>query len=268
MFDYDVELARHHERLLEALGVRPGDHVLDIGCGAGLTTRDAARAASPGTALGIDVSGPMLARARRKAGVEGLRNIDFVQGDAQEYAFAPEHFTSAVSRFGTMFFSEPVAAFANIGRALRPGARFVQLVWQAAERQEWHTAIRAALSPGAARPASPSTADGPFSLAEPHVVTDVLARSGFTAVEVTDVREPVCYGPDAERALAAVRQLRMVKDRVTDLDAVSAERALDRLRGTLQAHDTGEGVWFDSRAWLVVAHRNPGHGSGATTRHG
>ncbi|MGK3942638.1 methyltransferase domain-containing protein [Streptomyces caeruleatus] len=266
MFDYDSELARHHERLLEALGVRSGDHVLDIGCGTGLTTRDAARAASPGTALGIDVSGPMLERARRQAAAEGLRNIGFVQGDAQEHAFPPEHFTMAVSRFGTMFFTDPVAAFANIGRALRPGARFVQLVWQAAERQQWHTAIRAALSGGSAAPEPASPAGDPFSLGEPHVVADVLTRAGFTAVEVADVREPVRYGPDAERALAAVLQLRMAKELVTGLDAVSAERALERLRKTLEAHDTGNGVWFDSRAWLIVALRSPGRGSAASAR--
>ncbi|WP_330323955.1 class I SAM-dependent methyltransferase [Streptomyces pseudovenezuelae] len=255
MFDYDSELARHHERLMEALDVRTGDRVLDIGCGTGRTTRDAARAASPGTALGIDVSGPMLARARREAEAEGLRNAAFTQGDAQDQAFAPEHFTLAVSRFGTMFFSDPAAAFANIGRALRPGARFVQLVWQAAERQEWHTAIRAALSGGPVSPAPAPAADDPFTLADPQVATGVLTAAGFTGVDLVDVREPVHYGPDAERALAAVLQLRMARDWLRSLDAASGERALDRLRGTLDAHDTGDGVWFDSRAWLVVARR-------------
>ncbi|MEU0029157.1 class I SAM-dependent methyltransferase [Streptomyces sp. NPDC006335] len=256
MFDYDSELVRHHERLMAALDVRPGDRVLDIGCGAGRTTRDAARAAAPGTALGVDVSGPMLARARRQAEAEGLRNVDFVQGDAQTRAFSPEHFTLAVSRFGTMFFSDPVAAFGNIGRALRPGARFVQLVWQAADRQEWHTVIRAALSHGLAPSASDSAAADPFTLADPDIVAEVLTRAGFTAVDVVDVREPVCYGPDTEGALAAVLELRMAKEWLSELDAASAERALDRLRVALDAHDSGDGVWFDSRAWLVVAHRS------------
>ncbi|WP_078959674.1 class I SAM-dependent methyltransferase [Streptomyces sp. NRRL B-24085] len=258
MFDYDTELARHHVRLLEALDVRSGDRVLDVGCGTGLTTRDAARAAEPGTAVGIDVSGPMLARARRQAEAEGLRNVDFVQGDAQTHAFPPEHFTLAVSRYGTMFFADPGAAFANIGRALRPGARFVQLVWQAADRQEWHTAIRAALSHGHGPSASASGTDDPFdpfTLADPHVMTGILTRAGFTAVDVVDVHEPVCYGPDAERALAAVRRLRMVEKWTAGLDSASAGRALGRLRATLDAQDTGDGVWFDSRAWLVTAHR-------------
>jgi SAM-dependent methyltransferase len=251
VFDYDSELARYQQRLWEALDVRSGDRVLDIGCGTGQITRDAARAAAPGTALGIDVSEPMLTPARQKAETEGLRNVDFVRGDAQVHAFPPEHFSLGVSRFGTMFFSDPVAAFANIGKALRPGARFVQLVWQAADRQEWHTAIRAALSPGHA--SLPSA--GAFTLADPYGVVDILTSAGFTAVDVVDAREPVYYGPDADRARAAVLQLGMAKA-VADLDPASAERALDRLHATLDAHDTGDGVWFDSRAWLVTARRS------------
>jgi SAM-dependent methyltransferase len=253
LFDYDSELVRYHERLWQALDIRPGDRVLDIGCGTGQTTRDAARAASPGTALGIDVSGAMLARARQQAETEGLRNVSFVQADAQAHVFPPEHFSLGISRFGTMFFSDPVAAFANIGRALRLGARLVQLVWQAGDRQEWDAAIRAALSGGYGSSTSAGAADDPFTLADPNVMVGVLTAAGFTAVDVVDVREPVYYGPDADRARAAVLQLRMVNELVTDLDAASAECALDRLCATLDAHDTGDGVWFDSRAWLVIA---------------
>lgn len=256
LFDYDSELVRYHQRLWAALDIRPGDRVLDIGCGTGRTTRDAARAASPGTALGIDVSGPMLARARQQAETEGLRNVGFVQADAQAHAFPPEHFSLCISRFGTMFFPDPVAAFTNIGRALRPGAHFVQLVWQAGHRQEWDAAIRAALSGGHASPTSAEAASDPFALANPDVLAGVLTAAGFTAADVADIGEPVYYGPDTDHAHAAVLQLRMAKELVTDLDAASAEHALDRLRATLDAHHTGDGVWFDSRAWLVTARRH------------
>ena len=242
MFDHDAELVRYQQRLEAALDVRADDRVLDIGCGAGLTTRAAARAAPRGEALGVDVSGPALARARERAG--GLPNVGFVQADAQTYDFPAERFSLGVSRFGTMFFADPVAGFANVGRALRPGARLVQLVWQAARHQEWSVAIRAALSGG-----DSAAGPDPFSLADPDVVTGVLSAAGFASVDLADVREPVCFGRDAEDAYAGVAQLWMA----ADLRADSA--AADRLRATLAAHDTGTGVWFDSRAWLVTAHR-------------
>ncbi|MGW0663549.1 class I SAM-dependent methyltransferase [Streptodolium elevatio] len=251
-FDYDAELVRYQERLWAAADIRPDDHVLDIGCGAGQTTRAAARAAVRGSALGIDVSAPMLEQARRLAVAEGLGNVDFLQADAQTHAFPAEQFTVAISRFGTMFFADPVAAFANIAQALRPGATFVQLVWQAREHQEWSTAIRTALS-GSHTP-SPS-ADTAFTLADPESVAGTLTAAGFTAVDVVDVREPVYYGKDAAEARAAVLQLLVAQELLAGQDTASTDRALDHLDATLAAHDTGSGVWFDSRAWLVTARR-------------
>lgn len=253
MFDYDSELVRYHQRLWASLDIQAGDHVLDIGCGTGQTTRDAARAASPGTALGVDVSDQMLAQARQHAESDGLDNVRFVRADAQTHAFSPEHFSLGVSRFGTMFFSDPEAAFANIGRALRPGARLVQLVWQASDRQEWVGAVRQALTGARSVPTAPD--HGAFSLADPTVTANILTTAGFTSVEATEVHEPVYYGPDAPSAKDALVELRMVDGLTADLDAAAAAAALDRLMTMLDAHDTGNGVWFDSRAWLVVAQR-------------
>jgi ubiquinone/menaquinone biosynthesis C-methylase UbiE len=141
LFDFDAELRRYHQHLRAAAGVRRADRVLDIGCGTGQTTREAARAAASGSAVGIDISAARLARARRLARAEGLRNIGFVHADAQTHRFPPERFDLAISRFGTMFFADLVGAFTNIGRALRPGARLVQLVWQHSDRQEWDAVI-------------------------------------------------------------------------------------------------------------------------------
>ena len=252
----DVLLKPIADLVVDRAKLKSGECVIDVGCGSGATSIAFAREVAPsGRVLGIDVSEPMLARARELAEREGIRNVGFVQADAQDHDFRPEYFTLGVSRFGTMFFSDPVVAFANIGRALRTGARLVQLVWQAADHQEWHVAVRAALSGGHVSATSAPAAGDPFTLADPRVVRDVLTAAGFTAVDVVDVREPVCYGPDAERACAAVLRLRMAKDLIADLDAASVEAALDRLRVTLDAHDRGDGVWFDSRAWLVTAHR-------------
>src|SRR5207302_7947479 len=130
---------------------------------------------------------------------ENLHNVHFEQADAQVHPFPPKDFTLGVSRFGTMFFAGPVRAFGNIGRALKSGARLVQLVWQDRGRQEWVAAINQALADGGPPPA-PAAADA-FSLADPATVDGVLTAAGFAGISVTDVCEPVYYGPDPDAAV-------------------------------------------------------------------
>ena len=150
-----------------------------------------------------------------------------------------------------MFFADPVAAFTNIGRALRPAARLVLLVWQERDRNEWATAIRQALTAASATPRGPD----PFSLADPTVTEGILTAAGFAQVTFTDVHEPVYYGPDSATALDAVLRLWEFKDLLANLDTAAAEQARTRLRATLDAHNTDGGVYFDSRAWIVTASR-------------
>ncbi|MGC1567225.1 MAG: class I SAM-dependent methyltransferase, partial [Trebonia sp.] len=145
MTSYDTELQRHNEVLRQACGVQFRDHVLDIGCGSGQTTREAARAARAGSALGVDVSALAISRAGELARAKRIHNVTFECANAQVHRFPQEHFDLAISRFGTMFFDDPAAAFANISRALRPAGRLVMMVWQAPERNEWDVTIRQAL---------------------------------------------------------------------------------------------------------------------------
>ena len=250
---FDAETRPHNERFRVATGVAPGDQVLDVGCGTGQSTRDAARAAVAGSALGIDLSAEMLEHARRVSREEGLGNVGFEQADAQVHAFPAASFDVAISRFGCMFFADPAAAFGNIASALRPGGRLVLMVWQARERNAWSTTIRAAIAGDADLP--PPPAPGPFSLGDPAVAGGILAAAGFTEVGFTDVAEPVYYGPDAEVALGVVRGLRSTKDLLAGMDAAQAQGALDRLRATLAAHQTGAGVYFGARTWIITARR-------------
>ena len=164
---FDAETRPHNERFRAAADVAPRDRVLDIGCGTGQTTRDAARAAVAGSALGIDLSAQMLDHARRLSREEGLANVSFLQADAQVHPFPAASFEVGISRFGTMFFADPVTAFGNIGHALTRGGRLVLMVWQARDRNEWTTAIREALAGDDSVPAPPANGPHAFSLGRP-----------------------------------------------------------------------------------------------------
>jgi SAM-dependent methyltransferase len=251
---YDAELRRHNEHFRLATGIVPGNRVLDVGCGAGQSTREAARAAVAGTVLGVDVSAKQLERARRLAAAEGLRNVTYELADAEVHDFRPDDFDAVISRFGTMFFRNPVAAFRNLARASRRDGRLVMMVWQAAERNEWAMAIHRSLAADGTAPGGDPAQD-PFSLGDPSTVAAILQDAGFGDTAFLDVHEPVYYGPDVETAYGIVRSMKGTSDLLAPLGARDAERALERLRAVIGAHATSEGVLFDSRAWIVRARR-------------
>jgi SAM-dependent methyltransferase len=252
---YDAELTRYRAVLRRAWAIHRHDRVLDIGCGAGQTTREAARMAPAGSALGVDLSAPAIERARELARAEGLRNVTFERGDAQAHRFPQGYFDLAISRFGTMFFKDPVAAFGNIGRALRPAGRLVMVVWQAPDRNEWDVAIRRALAGNGEPTVVAGEGPDPFSLADPATVEGILQAAGFADIGLADVQEPVYYGPDSATALAWVSGFWSTDAFLKRLDPADAARALARLRDALAARMSDEGIWFASRAWIVTARR-------------
>jgi SAM-dependent methyltransferase len=247
MVTYDEELRAHNERLRAAAAVRPGEDVLDVGCGAGQTTREAARAAAPGRVLGIDIFADALERARELSAAEALDNVAFEHGDAQTHPFEPASFDVAISRFGVMFFSDPAAAFTNIARALRPGGRLVVIVWQRQADNEWAVAIDEATG---------SSDDSPFALGEVHATTRILERAGFDEVRFEDVEEPMFFGSDGSEAFEWVSGFLSVREALAAMAPSARDEAIDRLRATLAAHRRDErGVIFTSRAWLISARR-------------
>ncbi len=261
--DLWVAHAEHHDRAVSGFTARLADgariaedeRVLDIGCGNGETTRDAARAATRGRVVGIDLSGAMLARARSTAAAEGVTNIEFVRGDAQVYPFARGSFDVAVSRFGSMFFSDPVAAFTNVAAAIRSGGRLALMAWRPLAECEWFSEIGRALSLGRPVPTAPAGAPGPFGLSDPDFTRGVLDRAGFVDVVFEPVDAEFEPGSNADEAFAFVSETTFSRLMLDGLDADDVARALDELRSTLAAHDTGDGVKFGASAWLVTAAR-------------
>jgi SAM-dependent methyltransferase len=250
---FDRAVAAYHERLLEAARIGPEERVLDVGCGTGQTTRDAARLATGGLALGIDLSAPMLAVARDRAAAEGVANVEHVQGDAQVHPFPEGGYDVAISRTGTMFFGDPAAGFANIARALRSGGRLAMAVWQPPTENEWFLAITSTLAAGRALPPPPPDAPSPFSLADPPRVRALLTGAGFTQPALEDLHAPMHFGDTAERAYDLVSGL--MAWMVADLDEDTRRRTLEALHALLREHATADGVLFGSAMWLVTATR-------------
>ncbi len=252
---FDAASAAFDPALFEAARIDAADRVLDVGCGAGVSTRAAARVAVDGHATGIDLSAPLLAEARRRSAAAGLANTTFVQGDAQVHPFESASFDVAVSRFGVMFFGDPVAAFTNLAWALRPGGRLAVLSWQPLARNEWLLVLRRTLAAGRSLPEPPGDAPGPFGLSDPDRVRRVLAAARFESVHVADVPGMVRLGADAEDAFDFVSGLGPTRGLLGGLDDGARRAALDELRAALAEHATPDGVLVGAAAWLTTAHR-------------
>lgn len=251
-FDYDAELRHLDPPFRAALGIRSGDRVLDVGCGSGRTTRDAARIATEGRVLGVDVAPARIDEARELAAAEGLHNVAFDVADAQAHPFATAEFDLVMSRFGTMFFADPATAFANLARATRPGGRLVMLVWQERAVNEWAGTLVDAILGGTGQGAGAAAA---FSLAGRESTRSLLESAGFGGVEFADVSRPVWYGADADAALDMVLELQGPRDALGRFAGDALAGARERLRARLDSHATPDGVLFAARAWIVLARR-------------
>lgn len=252
---YDATGRWIEKRFHAEVAIEPSDRILDIGCGTGKSTRDAARRASSGSVLGVDLSSRMLDDARRRSAQEGLTNVDFLQGDAQVHPFEESTYDLAISEFGAMFFADPVAAFANVGRGLRPEGRIALLVWQRFEDNEWLTVIFDALAAGRDLPTPQAGSPGPFGLADPDAVTAIVRGAGFADEQLTSVTEPMWVGADAEEAWTFVSEMGLVRGLTDGLDHETTTRAMKSLRHSIDAHETHDGVLFGSAAWLITARK-------------
>jgi SAM-dependent methyltransferase len=186
---------------IERAAVALGENVIDVGCGCGATTLElAAKIGRSGTVLGVDVSAPMLARARERAKAHEVGRIELVQGDASTHAF-PFKADLVFSRFGVMFFRDPVVAFANLRRALRPGGRLVFASWRNKELNAW-MAVPMTAAMTVVGPEAPTLPDepGPFSLSDEARVRRILDSSGFADAICEQADHELLLGEDLQAA--------------------------------------------------------------------
>ncbi|MFD8197947.1 class I SAM-dependent methyltransferase [Streptomyces sp. NPDC059701] len=250
---YDGMMGAFNAPLFAAAGIEARDSVLDVGCGTGQTTRQAARRAYDGNVVGIDLSAPMLERARRDAAAEGLVNVAFEQGDAQVHPFPDRGFDVLVSRGGVMFFADHVAAFTHLRKALVPAGRLAFLGPQPAGPDSAYARATAALSPFL-REASPASR-GMGSLLQPTRIRQVLAASGFTDIEVAPCAAPMTFGADAGDAADFVFSMGPTRHNLRDVDPATVTRLRAEVRESLTEFETADGVRIPGAVWIVTATR-------------
>lgn len=250
----DRQLAPLGARAMAALSPMPGECIADIGCGAGQTSLDLAKAVgTSGVVLGIDVSAFALEAAQHRARHCPL--LKFVQHDAQTYPFEPETLDAAFSRFGVMFFPDPIAAFKNIRRGLKRRGRLAFVCWRSEEDNDVdEVPLRAARPFLKPQPPLNPHAPGPFSFADPERVRMVLTDAGYVDIEIVSHDEKVRSG-DLETALTLALRVGSLGKIVREEPALSSIVA-EPVRAALAEHHGQDGVMLNAATWIVTA-RSP-----------
>jgi SAM-dependent methyltransferase len=250
---YDSMLAPYATRLFSAAAIAPTERVLDIGCGTGTTTLAAAAHAKE--ALGVDIAEAMIARARDRAREQGVPNATFEVADAQTAPFEAVH-DIMISRFGVMFFDDPVAAFANVRTALRPDGRIVFVCWQDLAANEWilvpATAVAAHVPlPDVGEPGAP----GPFAFGDAERLSGMLTDAGFRDIGIEPVADSMLLGGGGtvDEAVEFLRGTGMGRTIFAEASPDDAARAIDAVREAIAPYQEPQGVRLDSAIWLVTA---------------
>jgi SAM-dependent methyltransferase len=204
-------LGAHGEEALRLHPLRPGQRVLDIGCGFGDTTQRIAGLVGPdGQAVGVDAAPRFIEDAIREGADAGVKNASFLVADVQETSLGDACFDVAFSRFGTMFFASPVAALRNVRRALVPGGELVMVVWRRRIDNDWLYRAQTIVEGIVPRPDEydePTCGPGPFSMADGDTTSEVLIHAGFTDISLRRCDIPIAIGRDIEEALDLVMAL-------------------------------------------------------------
>lgn len=242
------------ETLFDAAQLTRGERVLDIGCGCGATTLAAARAVgSAGAVLGVDVSDPMLSVARQRVAETAIDNVTLLQADAQTHRFVGHGVDIAISRFGTMFFDDPAAAFANIASALRPGGRLCIATWQPLIANPWLTVPGGALLRYGTLPETGGEGPGMFAQSDPDTINIVLTGAGFIDIDIRPIAVPLHLGADVDAATAHLADTGVGRAVLDTIPTDQHSAALDAVREALGDHLGDDGVHLDGAIFVSTA---------------
>jgi SAM-dependent methyltransferase len=252
-------LGRHGEAAMAAHPPRPGDHVLDIGCGFGDTTRRLAEmVGADGEAVGIDVSEPFVELAAKEAAEAGVPNVSYRLGDVQ-IADLGGPYDYVFSRMGVMFFANPVQALRNVRGAMRPGGQACFVVWRRKLDNGWVYEAERVVERYLEHPdetEEPTCGPGPFSMADADVVSEQLAIAGFEAIELRRSDLPLQMGAELDDAVDLVMSigpagevLRLWGDRAAEIrPKITAD-----IRAALEQFESDDGVHAPSSTWIISA---------------
>src|SRR5881296_3534674 len=236
----DAQIGPLGHRAMDRAGIAPGERV-----------------GPQGLVVGIDISAPMLARAVEAARAAGVANVRFENADAQTHRFPPAAFDVVYSRFGVMFFVDPVAAFTNLRAALRPGGRLAFVCWQALAQNPWlFLPLKAAAQHLTLPPPPPPDAPGPFSFADPERVREILSRAGFDRIVFEELRAALTVGGGGtvDQAVRFLTEgVGPVSSVLREADPALRPRVAAAVRAAIAPFHTPEGVRLSSAAWIVTA---------------
>jgi len=249
----DHQLKTLGEQGIRTLAPKPGENILDVGCGAGQTSLQLAEAVGPtGVVTGIDISQPLLAVARSRPTPDG--KVEFLEADAQTFDFAPGSYDAIYSRFGVMFFAEPTAAFANMRKALKPDGRMTFVCWRSPADNLFMAlpmiAARKVL-PEKASTAPDPEAPGPFAFANPDRVRRILDGAGFRDVQITPYDEAIGAG-DLEQSLSTSLRVGPLGGILRD-NPDHQDQILAAVRAAMETYLTPEGMRVPAGVWIVTA---------------
>ncbi len=256
----DEQIAGLGIAAMDRLAPAPGEHVIDVGCGCGQTSMELGRRVAPGGRVtAVDISRPMLERARERVGAAGIDGVTFVEADAQTHPFTRGAADAVFSRFGVMFFADPTAAFTNLGGALRPGGRLGFVCWQGPQQNPWMMLPVMAIAQHVTMPPPPGPEEpGPLSFADEARVRRILGAAGFADVALEPLEAVLTVGGGRASLDDAVQFVFGLGMAAAALKAATPEQrsaAAGAVRETFRPFHGPDGVRMPGATWIVTARR-------------